>query len=171
MPRKANVKQKILTVVMMGLVTGILEGIALIILSPQTPDLVFKYIASGYFNQAAYMEDHMVLYGVCLHFVIATIISLALWSIYPKFRKSIKNRFTIGILFGVLVWIVMNFAVLPLTSVPKNPDNMPADKVLAIKNIIALIVCVGLPAAFISDNYYMRKARRAARRRVRNHYS
>ncbi len=171
MRRKANNRHKLLTIVAMGLITGTLDAIAAVIISPQTPDMVFKYIASGYFNQAAYMEDHMVLWGIFFHYVIAMIISVALWAIYPKFRKGIKNKYITGIIFGLLVWIAMNFAVLPLTSVPKKPDNVPVDKILIIKSFVALIICVGLPAAIISERYYTRKAKRAARRRVRNHYS
>lgn len=172
MSRKNYNRNKVLTIVILSFITGTLDAIAAIIIGyPSGPDMVFKYIASGFFGRAAFIEDHMVLWGVFFHYLIATAFSIGFWVIYPKFKIGLKNKYFIGVVFGLMTWVVMNFAVLPLTEVAKQPEHASINISLIIKSIAALIICVGLPAAIISDIYYTQKARRAARRRVRNHYS
>jgi uncharacterized membrane protein YagU involved in acid resistance len=171
MPKKTKINKKIFIIAVISLITGTLQAIALLIIGPHSPETLFRYIASGYYNQEAFTEDNMVLWGILFHYLIATAFSAGFWGIYPKFWKSIKNKYRIGLIFGLMIWIIMTFAVLPLTSVAKKPESPSIDIVMNLKNIIASIICVGMPAAIISDDYYRRKAKRADRRRVRNHYS
>jgi len=172
MPRRANNKNKILTIAILSLITGTLNAIAIVIsFYPASIARVFRYIASGCFGLSAFNDDHMVLLGLLFHYVISIIFSLAFWAIYPKFKNGLKNKYFIGVIFGLITWVVMNFAVLPLTNIPKPPEHTSINMLTAIEGIAALIICVGLPAALISDRYYVGKAKRAARRRVRNNYS
>jgi len=171
MPRRANNKNKILTIAILSLITGTLNAIAIVIsFYPASIARVFRYIASGLFGLSAFTEDNMVFWGLLFHCVITVVFSLGFWAIYPKFKSGLKNKYLIGVIFGLIIWVVMNFAVLPLTNIPKPPEHT-VSLLAVIEGIAALIICVGLPIALISDRYYIRKAKRAARRRVRNNYS
>lgn len=166
MPKsKAN---KLYYIVVLGLVTGALDGIAALILSyPVGFSRIFRYIASGYFGPGAFTEDNMVLWGLLFHFFIATTFSLMLLELQPKFKMLTKNNYLLAILYGVLIWLVMKFAVLPLTNIPKPPESAHFNVISELKEIIALVICLGLPITFVADKYYMKKAKRSANRKVR----
>ena len=173
MPRSSSKSKsnKFYYVLTAGLITGTLDAIAAIILNPNVPVAkIFRHIASGFFGPGAAGSDNTetVLWGIAFHYFIATLFSLMLLELYPKFRLLTKNALLIGIIYGFMIWLTMTYAVLPLTNLPKSPDPPHFDKMVALKNIIALIIAVGIPVAFISEKYYRKKALRSAQRRVRS---
>ncbi|HEY6503775.1 MAG TPA: hypothetical protein VIZ28_07375 [Chitinophagaceae bacterium] len=119
------------------------------------PAPIFKFIASGVFGKEAFSGGRlMIVWGVVFHFMIAFIFTVVLFLIYPLVIKWIKNKFVTGILYGLLVWVIMNQAVLPLSHTPK----FPFDITQAIIAALILISMIGLPVALIADNYYKKKA-------------
>jgi len=52
-------------------------------------------------------------------------------------------------LYGLVIWIIMNYTVLPITNIPKGNGRL--ELISLLKGIAALIICVGLPVALIAD--------------------
>ena len=173
MPRSSTKSKsnKFYYVLAAGLIAGTLDAIAAIILNPTIPVAkIFRHIASAFFGPGAAGSDNTetVLWGIAFHYFIATLFSLMLLELYPKFRLLTKNAVLIGIMYGFMVWITMTYAVLPLTNLPKTPEPPHFDKIAALKNIVALIIAVGIPIAIVSERYFKKKALRSAQRKVKS---
>jgi hypothetical protein len=52
-----------------------------------------------------------------------------------------------GLLYGVLVYAIMNFIVLPLSAVPPRPSA--ATIFVRANAVLALMFCIGLPIALL----------------------
>ncbi len=114
------------------------------------PAPVLKFIASGIFGKAAFTGgDIMIMYGLLLHFLIAFIFTLLFFFVCAKFPAILQMKFLTGIIYGAFVWAAMNFIVLPLSQVPAAPFNLTN----AIIAMSILIICIGLPLAFIANNH------------------
>lgn len=121
------------------------------------PAPIFKFIASGVFGKEAFAGGKlMIVWGIVFHFMIAFIFTVILFLIYPRVIKWTKNKFITAILYGLAVWAIMNRVVLPLSHTPE----FPFDITQAIIAAIILICMIGLPVAWIADNYYKKKAAR-----------
>lgn len=147
---------KTLTILSLCLLTGTLDAIAALVIAHTTDVMaVFQYIASGWFGKEAfYGGTTMMLWGILFHYLVASVWSILLFVLYPSFSGFLKNKYVTGIVFGIIIWLIMNRLVLPLTHIPKRTS---APSVIAIfKGVLALILCVGLPIALIANRYYRR---------------
>jgi hypothetical protein len=112
------------------------------------PAPIFKYISSGVFGEKAFTDGNtMIVWGLVFHYVIALIFTLFFFLICKKFPKILIFKFLTGILYGIFIWSVMNFVVLPISKIPKNPFNF-TDAVIAI---MILIACIGIPLTFMAS--------------------
>jgi len=138
-----------------GFLCGPLDAIAAILLNPDvSPASIFKFIASGFFGREAYLAGNgMVIYGILFHYFIAFIFTALLFRLYPFFINTVQNKYVLMAAIGLLIWIVMNMLVLPLSHTRLSPFNMPT----VLKNIAALIVAMGVPITLIAERYYTGK--------------
>jgi len=119
------------------------------------PAPIFKFIASGVFGKEALSGGTlMIVWGIVFHFMIAFIFTLTLFLIYPRAAAWLKNKFIVGILYGIVIWTIMDRVVLPLSNIPKTSFD-PAKAGIAV---LILICMIGLPVALIADHYYRKKA-------------
>ena len=147
---------KTLTILWLCLLAGTLDAVAALIIAHGIPPMkVFQYIASGWFGTVAFTGGvTMMLWGILFHYLIASIWCILLFILYPAFSGFLKGKYLTAIVFGLIIWLIMNRLVLPLTHVPK-PASAP--NALAIfKGILALILCIGMPVALIANRYYRR---------------
>lgn len=111
------------------------------------PVRLLQSISSGLLGTAAY--DHgaaSASLGVLLHFLIMFVIA---WIYYVASRRLplLKQRPIVpGLLYGVAVYVVMNFVVLPLSAFPHQLAYTPASVVVGGA---AMLFCVGVPIALI----------------------
>ena len=150
-----NQKKSIfISLVLTSLLTGTLDAFAAILISHKIPPaVIFRFIASGWFGRSAMSGGTgMVLGGLIFHYLIAAIFSITLFLIYPVILKILKNKYLIGIIYGLAIWVIMNFVVLPFTNIPKSHGHLTIAGLLI--GIATLIICVGTPVALIADNYY-----------------
>lgn len=141
-----------------GLLTGTLDAVAAIIYNWKIPSAsIFKYIASGAFGKTvAYAGGtNMVIWGVFFHYLIAFIFTTTLFLLHPMFYSWFRNKLLTAIFYGILIWVIMNIIVVPLTSLPARPFNF----IHSLIDCSILIVCFGLPISFIATGYYFYKAR------------
>ncbi len=137
------------TIIWLGFLTGSLDAIAAMLLSWGTsPEIIFKFIASGYFGKPAFNGGvEMVIAGVIFHYLIAYIFTLFFYLLYPFVQNIAKNKYVVAVIFGGIAWIIMNMLVIPFTPIgafPIKPLNV-------IKGVSALIICVGLPVVLVAD--------------------
>ena len=89
----------------------------------------------------------MVILGILLHMLIATIFASIFYFLYINIRWISKNIFVSGIIYGILVWLAMSRIVIPLSRIPR-PKSFDITK--AFIAILILIFCIGIPIALIT---------------------
>lgn len=146
----------IITIFGLGFLTGTLDGIAAVlwnyITNPKvSPNIIFEFIASGVFGRAAFTSgSQMVVAGVFFHYLIAFLFSAACYLLYPILDKRIGNKYIIAVMYGIIVWLIMNLIVVPLSKIGFHPIKFQ----IALIGLIILIICIGLPIALIADKKY-----------------
>lgn len=145
------------TVLQAFLLAGTLDiSVALTYYSLRTgnaPVRVLRYIASGVFGEAALSGGAgMAALGLLLHYLIALIWTLVFYKLYPLLPWSGKGRAVTGLAYGVVIWLVMNLVVVPLSNTPKAPFN----PVQAVIGACILMFAVGLPISLIVGGRYKR---------------
>src|ERR1700709_2728817 len=110
-------RSKSMTILLTCLLTGTLDALAAILISYKIPPaVIFKFIASGWFGRPAMSGGtEMVLAGLIFHYLIAAIFSVSLFLLYPNILKVLKNKYLTGIIYGLAIWVIMNYVVLPFT--------------------------------------------------------
>ena len=87
----------------------------------------------------------MASWGILFHMLIATAFATLFFFLLPVFRKLSGNKIVVGIVYGLLVWAIMNLLVVPLTRAPKLPFQIKS----VIIGIVILITMVGIPISLI----------------------
>ena len=139
-----------------GLVAGSLDIADAIIFSSfrgVTGDVVLKYIASGLLGPSA-MAGGMgtATLGLALHFVIAFGAAAVFYAAATRLPFLWQRPLVSGPIFGLAVYLVMNFVVIPMSAIRPRPFQFNAG---FVNLIVAHIFFVGLPIALA--------ARRSAR--------
>lgn len=142
-------------VVSMGLLAGTLDILAAIvdvkIRLNSGPVAVLKYIASGALGEAAFSSGlGTAIVGLLFHYLIATFWAFLFFATYSKSIRWIKNRAVMSVLYGLLIWLVMNIVVVPLSRVVHGPFSY----FQAIKGMLILIVAVSLPIVLMTHRYH-----------------
>jgi len=151
----SQAQKPIRTIIWAGFVIGLLDITAAIInyyiTGGREPVRIFYFIASGVFGKSAFTGGTvMVIAGLLLHFMIAYIFTILYFLAYPYIRQLSINKIIAGLLYGIVIWMIMNMAVLPLSNVPQQPFKLSQ----AIIGTIILMLMVGLPVSLIAHRYY-----------------
>lgn len=112
---------------------------------------VLQSVASGLLGRAAYQSGaNAAVLGLLLHFLIMLVIVLVYVLASRRFSGLVNHAAVWGPIYGVIVYGVMNFIVVPLSAIGggKSPALLDALVQLGIH-----IVCVGLPIAFIARRF------------------
>ena len=139
------------TVIWIGLVAGTLdigENLIFNAFRHVTPKMVFQYIASGLIDGRAFtMGGESVALGVAIHYAIAMTWTVIFFLLSRKLIFLTRRAAISGIVYGGIVYFIMNFAVLPLTRVPHAPKAMTLAS--RISGVLALLFCIGLAIALL----------------------
>jgi uncharacterized membrane protein YagU involved in acid resistance len=131
-----------------GLTAGILDVadgfVAYYFAAGFNPFQVLQFIASGFYGATAFEKGIPgALVGLLAHFLIA----FAVAAIYVGATRflPILNREAVmwGPVYGIAVFMVMNFVVLPHTAAVKSPLSLP----LLLNGVLGHALLVGLPIA------------------------
>lgn len=138
-----------------SLIAGTLDGLAAVFFNLKTgPVKVFQFIASGLFGKQAFAGGwYMVALGVLIHYFVAFAF---VWLFFAG-CKALKLRgekiIFISVVYGILVWAVMNLAVLPLSKIPVVPFNWRS----AINGAVILMLAIGLPVGVAAFRYFEKR--------------
>jgi hypothetical protein len=138
-----------------GLLAGTLDIIAACglfnIRTGLDPIIVLRYVASGALGAKAMTGGlSTALLGLLFHFAIAFSWTILFFLTLPKLPKG--NWMPYGLLYGVVVWMVMNLIVLPMTRVTMRPFTW--DGILT--GAVVLMFAIGLPISYLAHKYYKR---------------
>ena len=143
-------------VVKAAIVVGTLDIVAAFIyfyLSTGNKDVftVLRYIASGVFGKEAHKGGSaMIIAGLIFHYIIALTFTLFFFWLYRRLTFLSKNMVLTGIVYGLFIWAVMNLLVVPFSKIGSRPFNLRNASI----NAIILIICIGIPLAFIAGRFY-----------------
>jgi hypothetical protein len=131
-----------------------LDAVVFYGLQGASPVRIFQAIASGLIGSQAYRGGlRTAALGGLLHILIALVIVVVYFLASSRVPALARQPFVWGPLYGVAVYIVMNFVVLPLSAGGASSHPVP----VVINGILIHLFGVGLPAALAA-----RAARRGA---------
>ena len=115
-----------------------------------TPTRILQGIASGVLGRAAFAMGHRsALLGLFCHYFIALSATTVFLLASHKLPLA-SHPFLYGALFGVALYVVMNYIVLPLSKIGLRPTP---PLIPLINGVAALIFCIGIPLALIARRY------------------
>jgi len=141
------------TIVYGGLAVGVLDALDAMIFfgirNGVKPTRIFQSIASGLLGRASYSGGlKTALLGVFLHFLIAFIMATVFYFASLILPTLIRHAVIWGMIYGVAVYFVMNFVVLPLSAV--GPRTGPIPWAVFLNGVIGHALLVGLPIALLA---------------------
>lgn len=114
--------------------------------------IVSKYIASGVLGKEAMQGGNgMIVLGLFLHYVVASLFTLFFFFIYPRIPFLQRNWILTGLVYGIFIWCVMRFVVVPLSN---TPPQKPLQLVNALRSCGILVLMIGMPLAFIASKQF-----------------
>lgn len=111
------------------------------------PVRVFQSVASGLLGSASFAGGaKTAVLGLALHFLIATVATAVFYFASRSLRFMVTRPITTGLLYGIAVYVFMNFVVLPLSAVPRRDPPPLSGRIISL---LVIIFCVGLPISLI----------------------
>ena len=93
----------------------------------------------------------MAALGLAIHYTITLFWSVLFLIAAVRFTFLTRHAIASGLLYGCLIYVLMNFVVLPLTRLPPRTHHL-APAVL-LNGVLALLLCMGLPIALIARHF------------------
>jgi uncharacterized membrane protein YagU involved in acid resistance len=147
------------SVMRIGLIAGTLditENLVFNAFRHITPVQIFQYIASGLTGAWAFRAGmESVALGVAIHYTIALFWTAVFYAASRRLGVLIRRPVASGLVYGAMVYVIMNFVVLPLTRVP----HARAAVTLAsrVSGVLALLFCIGATIAVLTRRDRMRE--------------
>lgn len=108
------------------------------------PVQILHAIASGLLGRAAFAGGlATALLGLLIHFAIACAVVVVYHLASRRFPTLRRHPFAWGPVYGILVYLVMNYLVLPMTPAMTGPPSLP----VVVNGLLIHALGVGLPAA------------------------
>lgn len=111
-----------------------------------TPVRLLQYVASGLIGADAFQGGiKTALLGLALHFLIATVATAVFYFASRKFLFLVERPIQFGLIYGIAVYLFMNFVVVPLSLVRQGTTTVLGVTI----GLLTIMFCVGLPIALI----------------------
>ncbi|MGO9242813.1 MAG: DUF1440 domain-containing protein [Bryobacteraceae bacterium] len=139
------------TILYGGLAAGllsVLDDVVVYSLQGRNPIEFLQFIASGAIGKEAFAGGYeTAALGTVFHFLIAFVTGAVFYEASRILPTLYRRPVVWGPVFGLAVYIVMNYVVLPLSAVPRSPFSFA----LLLNGLIGHAVLVGLPIALIAS--------------------
>ena len=113
-------------------------------------------IASGAVGDAAFVGGTpTAIFGLGLHYSIALIWTVVFFLCLQRMKGLRAHLLVVGLSYGVIVWMVMNLIVLPLS----NVRHAPLRFIPSVVGAVILMFCIGLPISIIVGKHFERRTR------------
>jgi hypothetical protein len=144
--------QALRTILTAGLIAGFLDGMDAAVFIGMIGGVpvirVFQFIASGALGVAAFRGGWpAAVLGVCFHFTIAIAAAAVYYLLSRQMRFLLRTPFLWGTIYGLGVFVVMHYVVVPLSAAPRQPPASAAD----LANLVfSHVFFVGIPIALVT---------------------
>jgi uncharacterized membrane protein YagU involved in acid resistance len=102
-----------------GLVAGTLDIGAAALINRVSPVLIAHYIASGVLGKASFSIGAPAAYlGLTLQWGMSVVIAAIYWFVTARMRRLREKWWLGGLLAGIVIFLVMNFIVMPFSAAP-----------------------------------------------------
>jgi uncharacterized membrane protein YagU involved in acid resistance len=120
-------------------------------LKGSTPIRILQSVASGLLGKDAFNDGTgTAALGMVCHFLIAFGAAAVYYAASRSLRFLVRRAVVCGLLYGILVYLFMNFVVLPLSAIPFKP-SYPLDTLLI--GIAGHMLLIGLPISLATRRY------------------
>jgi hypothetical protein len=120
-----------------------------------SPSRMLQGIASGIMGPAAFQGGTATeAFGLALHYFIALMIVVVYAAMCRRIALLREHPVLWGAFYGVGVWVVMNFIVIPLSRAARPRYVMP----WVLYGIAVHIFIIGIPAAYFAARHVRRNA-------------
>ena len=125
-----------------------------------TPEQILRGIAGGAFGkEAAANGNMMIVWGLLFHFLIAISFTFFFFLLAKMIPSLVRFPVLIAIIYGAFVWAFMRYVVLNYISTIKITPIVGQEKIInTIIGAVILMICIGLPDAFLARRYLRTKA-------------
>ena len=111
------------------------------------PRRIFQSVAAGLLGPASFEGGAATAaLGLLLHFFIATTMSLAYYVAAGRFPVLVRRAILCGAIYGLLLYVVMNYVVVPLSAASPGPR----DPLWIGLSVLVHMFLVGVPVAVIA---------------------
>jgi uncharacterized membrane protein YagU involved in acid resistance len=124
-----------------GFIAGSIDIGAASLINWLSPVTILHAIASGLLGKASFHEGApAAILGLGLQWGISLVIAAIFVYVAQKFPALTRRWIYSGIGYGVVIFLVMNYAVVPLSAAPWNPwkQHFSVDKF--VENLLAMIL-------------------------------
>ncbi|WP_295120990.1 hypothetical protein [uncultured Chitinophaga sp.] len=134
-----------------GIIAGTLDILAAIvaygfILSKAPVIKILQSIASGIYGVKAFAGGWgMAIQGLIFHYLIAIIFAFLFYLLIKAIPLIVKFSVITGLLYGIIIWLIMNLLVLPASQVPPRSFSTRG----MIEGMLILMFFVGLPISVV----------------------
>lgn len=106
-----------------GLIAGTLDIGAASLISGKDPGIVMQFIASGLIGKSSFTGGAAT---IALGFVLQNLMGLIIAAVFvfASLRAPILRRHWLaaGLVYGAVIYVVMNYVVMPLSAVGRSPS-------------------------------------------------
>lgn len=121
-----------------------------------SPLAIYQFVASGLLGQGAYAGGvPAALLGLLVHFLIAFTAAAVFVLASERLPRLRREAVAWGLGYGVVVFLVMGFVVIPLSRIPPSTPTLA----LLLNGVIGHALLVGLPIALAARRYLGRPTR------------
>lgn len=138
-----------------GLLAGCLDITAALVearLEGKSPVYLFQAIAGGLLGMSSFQGGLVTAaLGAFFHFLIATTAAAVFYLASRKLKFLVKHAIPSGLFYGIAVYVVMRYAVLPLSAYHVKIALPPVEDL--IKDVAIHMFMVGLPISLMVRKY------------------
>ena len=87
------------------------------------------------------------MFGVIMHYAIALIWTATFYVACLRVPIIMRRPILSGLIYGGVVYLIMNFVVLPLSAVPHTRNAITLAS--RINGVLAILLCIGLPISLL----------------------
>jgi hypothetical protein len=165
MSRSSVPRFRVKAILFGGLTAGLCDGTYAVLYYGLTRGIsaarIFQSVASGLLGPASFsMGSTSVIIGLLCHFTIALGAATVYCLLASRFRGLLRSATLCGPVFGVGLYLFMNYVVIPLSAVPRSPGPKSPDVV--VTGLLVHAFLIGLPIAAFARSFLWSNAVRVA---------
>jgi uncharacterized membrane protein YagU involved in acid resistance len=140
------VRDFVVPILLGGIIAGTLDIGAASLINSAKPTRILQAIASGLLGKSAFADDSTVGIGLALQWAMSIVIA-SIFVVAARWRPVLKRHWLeAGLAYGVVVFLVMNYVVLPLSAI----GHPPRFRVVHFMEDIVAMLLFGTIVAFFA---------------------